>query len=232
MDGPVISIVIPTLNEHLLLSGVLTDLRGLRVSYEVIIVDGGSGDGTGNVAMRAGATVLASSRGRGIQLRTGAAAARASWLCFLHADVRLDGRALRDLARVAESSEAAAYAFRLRIGGHGWAYRMIETAANLRSRIFGLPYGDQALIVRRQDYDAVGGYAAQPLMEDVAIVRSLKRIVPVRLLSSVVTVSPRRWEAEGPVRRSARNLMLLARYLAGQSPESLAGAYPNRPKDT
>jgi hypothetical protein len=106
---------------------------------------------------------------------------------------------------------------------------MIEAGANLRSRILGLPYGDQGLIVRREDYHAVGGFRAQPLMEDVALVLALKRDSRVRILHSSVTVSGRRWEAEGPLRRSARNLVLLGRYLWGESPEVLSRSYRSGP---
>jgi rSAM/selenodomain-associated transferase 2 len=229
VDHPLLSVIIPTWNEGDALGGLLTCLRGLRAQHELIVVDGGSGDDTTAIARAMGATVIDSEACRGLQLRIGAAAARAPCLCFLHADIRLDTHALADVDTLASSGAAGAYAFRLRIGSDGWSYRLIEAGANLRSRIFGLPYGDQGLIVGREVYEVAGGFPAQPLMEDVALVRALKRFSRVHLLDSTVMVSGRRWAAEGPLRRSARNLTLLARYFAGQSPEVLARSYRSRP---
>ncbi len=224
---PALSVVVPALNEGAALPALLGDLRALGPAVEVIVADGGSTDDTAAVAAAAGASVVAAERGRGRQLRAGAAAARAPLLCFLHADVRLDARAVADLARLAADprSGEAAWAFRLRIDGRRAAYRAIERGANARSSLLGLPYGDQGLVVSRAAYDAAGGYAAVPLMEDVMLVRALGRLLPVRLLPSGVTVSARRWERDGAWRRSARNLALLARWMAGAAPERLAGEY-------
>ena len=220
------SVVVPTLDEAESIARLLTDLGGLAIGHEIVVVDGGSSDATCDVARRLGARVLVAPRGRGSQLRAGAAAATAPLLCFLHADMRLDPPALRQLERVAEHEPAGAYAFRLAIDGPRLAYRLVEWGANLRSRWGGLPYGDQGLLVSRQDYDAAAGYPDIPVMEDVALVRALGRITRVRLLPAVVRVSARRWEQHGVLRRTLANWRLLWAYLLGAPSERLAERYP------
>jgi len=216
---------VPTLDEAQSIARLLADLRGLSLDYDVIVVDGESSDGTRAVARELGARVLTAPRGRGSQLRIGAAAATAPLLCFLHADVRLDSPALRQIERIAEGRPLGAYAFRLAIDRAGLAYRLVEWGANARSAWGGLPYGDQGLLVRREDYDAAGGYPAVPLMEDVALVRALRRVTTVRLLPAVVRVSARRWEREGLMRRTWANWRLLLAYRLGVPPERLARRY-------
>ena len=223
-----LSIVIPTLNESAALPRLLADLAPLLGTLtEVVVSDGSSTDDTVAIAEAAGARVVVAPRGRGAQLREGAAAARGSVLAFFHADIRLDTVAIAVLAELlaTDGVQRDAWAFRLRIDGAARAYRLVEAGANLRSQLFGLPYGDQGLIVSRNRYEAAGGYAALPLMEDVALVRSLRPSGSVRLLSAHVRVSPRRWERDGVWRRSSRNLVLLGRYLTGTSPDTLAREY-------
>jgi rSAM/selenodomain-associated transferase 2 len=222
---PLLTVVIPTLDEGPYLPGVLKDLTGLRISREVLVVDGGSRDGTCRVARSFGAVVVESPRGRGVQLRAGAAAARARLLCFLHADVRLPGPALAALDHLARIRPAGAHAFTLRIDAPGLSYRVIEAGANLRARHLGLPFGDQGLVVRRDDYERAGGYPSYPVMEDVSLIRALRQTVGIRVLDAPIRVSARRWRREGPLRRSLRNQLLLLRYLAGADPMRLARAY-------
>jgi rSAM/selenodomain-associated transferase 2 len=226
---PLLSVIIPTLDEEAALGGVLSDLESLTVSREVIVADGGSSDLTPDVARAAGGRVVTSGRGRGLQLRAGAAVAQAPMLLFLHADARLDGEAIALLDEIAIARPPCAMAFRLRIDARGFAYRLIEWGTNLRTRLAKLPYGDQGLVVRREDYARAGGYPDLPLMEDVALVRSLRRITPVHLLDAAVTVSPRRWRREGPLRRMLRNWILLVRFLAGTPAEKLAEHYRPEP---
>ena len=223
-----LSIIIPTLNESVALPLLLADLAPLLGTLaEVIVSDGSSTDDTIAIAAAAGARVVVAPRGRGAQLRAGADAARGSVLAFFHADIRLNTAAIAALAELlaTDGVKDDAWAFRLKIDGAAPSYRLVEAGANLRSQLFGLPYGDQGLIVSRNRYAAAGGYAALPLMEDVALVRSLRPSGSVRLLSAHVRVSPRRWERDGVWRRSSRNLMLLGRYLTGTSPDTLAREY-------
>lgn len=222
---PRLSIVIPALDECAVLGTLLGDLARLRTPHEVIVVDGGSVDGTGALAEAAGARVLHSARGRGTQLRTGAEQAGGDVLCFLHADVRLPAPAREALDRLAADRNVDAWAFRLRIGRRRWSYRVVEWMANARSSLLALPYGDQGLVIGRGLYDAVGGFADVPLMEDVLMARALQIVGGIALLPEAIIVSPRRWERDGVWRRSLRNVWLLARFLAGAPPAALAGAY-------
>lgn len=230
--APLLSVVIPTLDEAATVGALLSDLAAVTVPYEVIIADGGSTDETIQIGEAAGARMVVAKAGRGIQLRKGAEIARAPLLCFLHADVRLDADAAARLSALAISPPDFACAFRLRIEAGDLRFRLVEAGANRRTRLFGLPYGDQGLVLRREQYDEVGGYPALPLMEDVALARSLRRITRVRLLDEALGVSPRRWYRDGVVLRTLRNWILLARYLAGASPERLVEAYrPERRRD-
>jgi rSAM/selenodomain-associated transferase 2 len=225
VSEPLLSVVIPALNEGGRIGRLLDDLSRLGVDHEVIVVDGGSTDDTADVARAHGAVVVASVRGRGVQLRAGAAGASAPMLCFLHADVRLPVEAVAALDALSRAPREGAWAFRLRLAGAHRSYRLVEWGANLRSRMLGLPYGDQGLVIMRPTYDAVGGFQAVPLMEDVMLTRALRRVGGVSLLPEHVVVSARRWEREGVMRRSMANLLLLARFLLGTPPATLASRY-------
>lgn len=220
-----LSVVIPTLDEARALPALLDDLRAVDVPYEVVVADGGSGDGTRAIARDAGARVVEVPAGRGAQLAAGAAAARGTTLCFLHADVRLPSSTCAALARVADLPDGVAIAFRLHIAADGWRYRFVEWGTDRRSRWGRLPYGDQGLVLTRASYERSGGFAPLPLMEDVALVRRLRALGDVRILPECVHVSPRRWERDGVLRRMLRNWLLVTAYLAGVPPERLARAY-------
>lgn len=228
VTAPRLSIIIPALNEQRSLVPLFDDIAALRTGVEVILVDGGSTDDTRDVARHAGARVLESKPGRGIQLCLGAQHATAPMLCFLHADVRIPEAARRALETIARTGERGAWAFRLRIDGARRAYRAIEWSANTRSALLGLPYGDQGLVIARSRYDEVGGYADLPIMEDVAIARALRKTGGIALLPAALLVSPRRWERDGVLGRSIRNAWLLTRYLTGSAPSALSLSYqPN-----
>ncbi|MBA3560203.1 MAG: TIGR04283 family arsenosugar biosynthesis glycosyltransferase [Gemmatimonadaceae bacterium] len=220
-----LSIVVPALDEATTIPLLLTDLRDLRVSHEIIVVDGGSTDTTARIAAECGARVVLAPSGRGFQLRAGASAATAELLWFLHADVRVGPDVLRAVERIAESGERGAFAFRLAIDSPGASYRLLERLANLRSRRLSLPYGDQSLLVARADYDSAGGFPPIPIMEDVALVRALRRITSVSMLDSAVRVSSRRWQRDGVFRSTVRNSLLLAAYMLGAPPGWIAALY-------
>lgn len=220
-----LSVIIPTLNEERSIGVLLEDLRELDVPHEAIVVDGGSVDETVSVANRLGARVVRTRQGRGWQLARGARDASASMFCFLHADVRLDERARRELEDLIRLRPSGAFSFRFRIDAPGWRYRFIEVGTHLRMRLFGLPYGDQGLVVSRIDYQNAGGYPDIPLMEDVALVDALGRVTVVRQLRSPLPVSARRWEKDGPLTRMLRNWRLMIAYRLGASPHHLAARY-------
>jgi len=221
-----LSIIIPTLNAADGLAVVLGALGdGLEVGLirELVVSDGGSDDGTVALAQGAGAEVVVGVAGRGGQLARGADAAQGAWLLFLHGDTVLgDGWAGAVLAHMGEGPDRAGY-FRLGFRAEGVAPRIVAGWANLRARWFGLPYGDQGLLISRDLYDAVGGFADMPLMEDVAMARALRR--KMRMLGATAFTSAERYQRQGWLRRGARNLLTLARYLMGASSEKLARAY-------
>lgn len=226
-----LGIVIPTLDEARHLPRLLEDLARLRTPHRVVVVDGGSRDGTRATARRRGARVVEAPRGRASQLRAGARILRSPWLLFLHADVRVPPPARRLLDRWLEADghgDDAAF-FRFRLAGDRWLWRLIEAGQRIRERVTGLAYGDQGLLVRRGLFESVGGFPDQPLMEDVEIVRRLRRRGGVRRLPAAVVASPRRYEREGPVRAVLRNGLLVGLYLAGVAPAILARWYRSRP---
>ena len=220
--GDRISVVIPTLNEAAMIVASVTSAFDAGAD-EVIVVDGGSNDATVVMAKAAGATLVHAGRGRGVQLRAGAAAATCDVLLFLHADAIITADACREGRQLMMSPGCAAVAFRLRIDGDRWMYRVIEAVANWRSRWLRLPYGDQGLLVQRRHYDDAGGFDAVVLMEDVAIVRRLRKRGRVLLARSSVTVSARRWQAGGAMWSSLVNVGCLLGYAVGVSPERLTG---------
>ncbi|WP_208347217.1 TIGR04283 family arsenosugar biosynthesis glycosyltransferase [Pseudaestuariivita rosea] len=223
MPAP-ISVVIPTLNAANELSDTLACLvEGIEAGLlrELIVSDGGSQDETVDIAEAWGATVITDTAGRGGQLARGCQAAKGDWLLILHADSHL-APGWRAVVRQHLAGSDAAY-FRLVFRAKGLAPRLVAGWANLRARVLGLPYGDQSLLLPRALYDDSGGYANIPLMEDVAMARALKgKLV---MLDHAISTSAARYQRQGWLRRGARNLWLLLRYLAGADPEKLADEY-------
>ncbi|NVO55760.1 TIGR04283 family arsenosugar biosynthesis glycosyltransferase [Rhodobacteraceae bacterium B1Z28] len=222
MPAP-ISIVIPTLNAAESLPACLQALmEGVHAGLirELVISDGGSTDKTLEIAEEAGAEVVQGIPSRGGQLRRGCAQANGDWLLVLHADTVLDPGWSETVADHLRTGKPAV--FRLAFRATGFAPRWVAGWANLRSRLFGLPYGDQGLLVMRQTYSTVGGYKDQPLMEDVALVRVLPRVT---LLDVRAFTSAERYERSGWIRRGGRNLWTLLRYFLGADPAKLAQVY-------
>lgn len=219
-----LSVIIPTLNAETTLPLCLSALmEGLEAGLirELIVVDGGSTDASAPTAQAWGATVLHKEASRGAQLRHGCAAAQAEWLLILHADTVLQPGWSAHVRRHLAAPEKAAW-FQLRFDQGGFAARVVAAWANLRSR-FGLPYGDQGLLLTAALYAHAGGYQDLPLMEDVALARALKG--KLRGLPSVATTSADKYTSQGWVRRGSRNLWTLLRYFAGADAHRLAADY-------
>ncbi len=168
-------------------------------------------------------------RGRGAQMNAGASSARGAWLVFLHADSRLPSDWTDVLRRGGSRSEVVGGSFRLALDSRDWRARIIEWGVRARVAVFGLPYGDQAIFVRRAVFESVGGFRDWPLMEDVDLVRRLKAAGRLYHAASPVITSARRWERDGWARRSLGNMTLATRFLLGVSPSRLAQRYLDRP---
>jgi rSAM/selenodomain-associated transferase 2 len=216
-----LSLVIPALDAAATLPACLAALEG---ADEIVLADGGSRDATVRLAEAAGARVIVSPKGRGLQLAAGADAASGDWLLFLHADTIL-GCGWRDAvaAHIQGYSNSAA-CFRFRLDDPAWQARLIERGVAARVRLLGLPYGDQGLLMPAALYRRLGGYRPWPLMEDVDLVRRIGRR-RLRLLPAHAVTSADRWQRGGWFRRSGRNLLTLGLYGLGVAPERLAGRY-------
>ncbi|MEM9851639.1 MAG: TIGR04283 family arsenosugar biosynthesis glycosyltransferase [Pseudomonadota bacterium] len=225
MRAPV-SIVIPTLDCAGGLGPTLgSAFEGMRAGLvrEVIFADGGSSDGTAQVADETGAQMVRAPRGRGSQLAAGVARARGDWVLVLHADTRLSHGWIEAVESHISACHHDAGWFQLAFDSPGTAARTVAAWANLRSRVFGLPYGDQGMLLPRSLYQTVGGYEPIPLMEDVALARALSG--RLRPLAATAITSATKYHRDGWVRRGAGNLRLLTLYLMGRRPEDLARQY-------
>jgi rSAM/selenodomain-associated transferase 2 len=226
-----LSIVVPALNEAAGIGAALEVLAPLRAAgHEVVVIDGGSDDGTPDLAAPRADRVAAAPRGRASQMNAGARLATGDVLLFLHADTRLPPRAERQVLEGLAGSGRAWGRFDVRIDGRHPLLRVVAGLMNARSRWTGIATGDQAIFVRRDAFAAVGGFPPLPLMEDVALSAALKRVSPPLCLRSRVTTSGRRWEARGVVRTVVLMWWLRLRYFLGASPERLAETYRHHPR--
>jgi rSAM/selenodomain-associated transferase 2 len=220
------SVIIPTLNAAAMVPRLIEQLRASALVKEIIIVDGGSSDETAAIARTAGARVIAAPRGRGIQLAAGASAAAGDWLLFLHADCRLSPdweRAVCAFLAAPKTADRAGY-FDFALDDSAPAARRLERIVAWRCRVLALPYGDQGLLIARNLYRAVGGFAPLPLMEDVDLVRRLGRRRLTRIGARCIS-SPARYRREGYWRRPLRNLLCLSLYFAGLPSDRIARLY-------
>lgn len=224
-----LSVVIPTYNAAAALRRSLPPLASIAavgLLHEVILVDGGSDDSTAAIAEKCGAALIGAPRGRGDQLAAGAAAARGSWLLFLHADTALDPgweAAVASFIAEPENAVRAAY-FRYRLDDRATRARVLEAIVALRCRVLRLPYGDQGLLISRNQYERLGGFRRIPLMEDVDIVRRIGR-KRLSLLPCNAVTSAARYRQAGYFRRSLRNLFCLTLYYIGVPPQILVRIY-------
>jgi len=214
-----LSIIIPTLNEESSLGRTLASVSGR--GHEIIVVDGGSDDGTPEIAREHASVVLDSKRGRGIQQHIGACHAKGDVLLFLHADTLLSKGFDIVIERTLSDPRVILGAFRLGHHPPSAFLNLIALMANLRSIFLKMPYGDQGLFMRRSDYFRIGGFKDLPIMEDVDLVRRLNRVGKIKCVKARVRTSARRYDRNGVVYTTVRNWSLIIRYLLGQSPERL-----------
>jgi rSAM/selenodomain-associated transferase 2 len=219
-----ISVVVPTLNEAQVVIGCLESLAPLRArGHELIVIDGGSEDGTPELARALADRVLAAPRGRALQMNAGAAQARGEALVFLHADVRLPEGADR---MVLEALAARPWGrFDVELDSLRAPLALVGAMMNLRSRLTGIATGDQAIFVRRDVFEREGGYARIPLMEDIELSARLRRVGRPACLRARVLASARRWEARGALRTIVLMWRLRLAYFLGADPARLAERY-------
>jgi rSAM/selenodomain-associated transferase 2 len=221
--APTLGIVIPVLNEATGIGSLLEQLARQFPGVPRIVVDGGSSDATVPVAMPQCEQLLIGRAGRAVQMNLGAAGLDTDYLVFLHADTR----PLFDLARFERHLQAEpVWGFcPVRLSGTHWLLRWVERGMNWRSRLTGIGTGDQMLFVRRNVFEAQGGFAELPLMEDVELCKRLRKTAPPLVLGDPVVTSSRRWEERGIVRTVLQMWSLRFAYFMGVSPVRLWQAY-------
>jgi rSAM/selenodomain-associated transferase 2 len=227
-SNPSISVIIPVLDEAQGINDVIAHIRSQAAvdAVEIIVVDGDPAGGTIRAISHPGIITAVAEKGRGSQMNCGAIRATGHILLFLHADTFLPPNALARIRNCMEVTRHAGGAFDMGIDSERKVFRITERYVAWRTRLTRIPFGDQAIFVRRDYFERIGGYRDIPIMEDVDLMRRIRRrgdaicIVPEKVMTSA-----RRWEKDGIVFGTLRNWMLQALYCCGVSPERLARFY-------
>jgi rSAM/selenodomain-associated transferase 2 len=219
-----VSVIVPTLNEERTIGATLEALNSLS-PHEVIIGDGGSTDRTREICQIFGVNVVSAPCGRGRQMNEGARRATGDVLLFLHADTQLPPTAFDDIRLALSDPRCVGGRFDVKLDGDRWMLGVVGRMISLRSRLTKVATGDQAIFIRRDIFDRIGGYPDLPLMEDIALCRTLKCFGQIACLRSCVTTSARRWEMEGVWHTILKMWALKVLYLLGISPARLKRYY-------
>lgn len=223
------SIIIPVLNEAEGITAFLAQLQKFRqVGHEIIIVDGGSADGTRERILQSVDQLLETPAGRARQMNAGAEVAKGEVLVFLHADTFMPNTATQDIENALTTTSKVWGRFDVRLSGRQILFRVIEWMMNRRSCITGIATGDQVMFIKREVFTLSGGFDDVPLMEDVAMSKKLKIHSKPACLRTRVVTSSRRWEQNGIVRTIFLMWSLRLRYWLGTSPHVLARRYHNK----
>ena len=221
-----ISIIIPTLNEEIAIESLLQQLQPYRQQgHEVVVVDGGSKDKTIAMAESLADKVIQSEAGRTTQMNAGAEKGSGDVFWFLHADSIIYENAINNIQFYLNEKNKDWGRFNVKLSGSHFMFRIIERMMNLRSCISGIATGDQGIFVKRTIFEQVGGYPAQPLMEDIELSKKLKKISPSVCVKNVIITSSRRWEQKGILRTVLLMWRLRFLYWLGVSADKLAGQY-------
>jgi rSAM/selenodomain-associated transferase 2 len=230
-----ISIIIPALNEAQNIEQTIASAQASEpssaASVEIIVVDGGSTDATVEIAQALGAKIILAGQGRAHQMNIGAQAASGQILLFLHGDTclpvgfgRLVCTALQQPLSKSQKTTIAG-AFELKINGSVSGLRLVEWGVKWRSRWWQMPYGDQAIFLRAETFQQVGGFPVMPLMEDFALISRLRKLGAIKILSATVVTSDRRWQQKGILKTTILNQIIIMAYLLGVAPDRLAKWY-------
>ena len=228
MSEPKFSIIVPVLHEGARINSLIEHLNRLDSdqSGEIIVVDGSQEKDTLKAIHHKEVVKISSPKGRARQMNEGASVAKGEILVFLHADTELPVKALQKINSFIERSEYVGGAFDLGIKSDKSVFKVISTFASFRSRLNRIPFGDQAIFIRKEYFNKIGGYKEIPLMEDVELMRRIKKYgKKICILPDRVRTSPRRWEREGVVYCTLRNWTLFTLYLLGVSPDKLVKFY-------
>ena len=220
-----VSIIVPTLNEELVLENTLTHIQQLS-PHELIVSDGGSNDYTYRIADRFSHRVITGSAGRALQMNAGANEATGDLLLFLHADSRIEPESYRKMLECMENPKWIGGAFTLCIESGKWSLKLIALLANIRSKYFGLAYGDQGFFVRKEVFNDMNGFSPIPICEDLDFYYRLRKKGSVILLKEKAHTSPRRWINEGIFFTTARNFFIAVLFGLGFPPHILTKWYP------
>ena len=221
---PAISIIIPTLNEAESIATIMKSAQA-GTGVEIIVADGKSSDGTGELAKGLGARLLTITGGRAKQVNGGAKAASSDVLLFLHGDTRLPAGFDKHVLNLLTVPGTVAGAFELGIDGRETGLRIIEKLANFRSRFFQMPYGDQAIFLKASLFRSIGGLPDIPIMEDFVFMRRVKKEGRVVIAPVAVTTSSRRWKELGIPKTTLINQVVLLAYFLGSDHKRLARWY-------
>ncbi len=227
-SSPVLSVVIPTLNEANQLPLLFADLHQWPSQIEVLIVDAGSSDKTKKVAQLSGARFFRSpSPNRGAQLREGASLASGAWLLFLHADCRLPKKWYLRVKKIIKSpiADQKAWFFDFRIKGERIDYRLLEIAVHIRSAIAKRPYGDQGLLISKHLYNSLGGFSPIHIMEDIDFIQRIKCIAPLKRIAMPIYTDGRKWANVNIIIQAIRNARLRRRWRRGEPTSTLLKEY-------
>jgi rSAM/selenodomain-associated transferase 2 len=219
-----ISIIVPTLNEANNIKNTLASVQP-STNVEIIVVDGGSQDGTPIIAQSLGATVIFSPPGRAVQMNAGAAIASGEILLFLHADTCLPLGFDEMIRAKLQETGIVAGAFSLEIDAPHWGLRLVEWGVRMRSHFWQMPYGDQAIFLTQIAFKQVGNFPELPIMEDFEIIRRLKSLGKISVIPTPVITSPRRWLKKGIFTTTILNQIIILAYLLGVSPERIQNWY-------
>jgi rSAM/selenodomain-associated transferase 2 len=220
-----LSVIVPTLNEERTIAATLAAIQRGAPGAEIIVVDGGSADATGAAASALGARVIVAPRGRARQMNEGARQAGGDVLAFVHADTIVPASFAADIAEALADPAVVGGRFDVTLDSAALPYRLIGCLISIRSRLSRTATGDQAIFVRRETFERLGGYPDIELCEDLGFARKLKRAGPVACLRSRVTTSARRWRRDGLIRTVLRMWMIRALYLWGVEPARLKRMY-------